>query len=94
MPAVTLENLKAKVAILNRTFGYKNPPQYKKLKSGKFKAVGKGFQLYSAYGKVQLTWSNYAKNTGQTDISGFMSKRDLADCISAIRKAYEMKARR
>ena len=45
MPAITLENLKAKVAILNRTFGYKNPPQYKKLKSGKFKAVGKGFQI-------------------------------------------------
>ena len=88
---ITDKVLEAKVERLNYFYGYKTPPKYKRLKSGKFKAVGKGFKLYFAYGRVQLTYANYAKNTGEYDISGLLTRPNLADVIDAMIKGYNIK---
>ena len=91
---ITDRILEAKVKRLNDAYGYKTPPQYKRLKSGKFKAVGKGFKLYGAYGRTSVTYANYNKgNTGETDVTGLLTKRELADCIDAMIKGIYIKKR-
>mgnify|MGYP003650658885 CR=1 FL=1 len=91
MERITNDILKRKVARLNTVYGYKTPPQYKRLKNGKLKSFGKGFILEGSYGKVEVSWADYKRNTGTTSVTYLMSKRQLSDTMGAMVKAYQLK---
>ena len=91
MARMTDEILRRKVSRLNDVYGYKTPPQYKRLKNGKTKALGKGFILGGSYGGVEVQWADYKRNTGVTSVTYLMKKQELADCMGAMVKAYQLK---
>jgi len=87
----TKDNLDAYLKQLNRTAGFGEGPRYVPQKTGGFKATGKGFMLDYAYGNVALVYANFAKGTGQNNVSDRMSKSAMASCINAMRRGFEFK---
>jgi hypothetical protein len=91
MARMTDAILRKKIDILNRVYGYKTPPEYKRLKSGKYKAVGKGFDFAGSYGRVEVVYINHKKGSGQSSITYLMTKPQLGECIDAMIKGYQSK---
>jgi len=82
---ITQKDLEIKVNRLNSMFKYGKGPHYVRLKNGKIKAKGKGFKLYGAYGRVALHWANFnTGSTGESDISGLLTKKELYYVMQAI----------
>ena len=85
---VTDKDLERELKRLNDTYGFKGYGM-SKLKSGKYKAVGKGFSIYGAYGGVQLVFKK-APTGSQRNISSRMSKRELFEYMQTMREAIRL----
>jgi hypothetical protein len=89
---VTKKDLERELKRLNETFGFKGY-KYGRLKNGKLKPMGKGFDIDSAYGGVSLVFMK-APSTGQSTISRRMSSRELYDYMQSLRSGVDMYRRR
>lgn len=81
---ISQKDLEIKVNRLNSLYKFGKGPHYVRLKNGKIKAKGKGFKLYGAYGRVALHYANFAKGTGESDISGLLTKKELYYVMQSI----------
>ena len=90
---ITDSDLKRELKRLNDTFGFKGY-NFVKLKSGKGKFTGKGFDIDSAYGGVKLVFKK-APSTSQRSISsGYGTKKSLFEEMQAMRKGIDTYKRR
>lgn len=91
--ATSKNNLDAYLKQLNRAAGFGEGPRYIFKKDGTSppKRIGKGFMLDYAYGNVALVYANFAKNTGQYNVSDRMSSSAMASCLNAMRRGFELK---
>jgi hypothetical protein len=92
MSRITNQDLERQLRRLNDAYGFKGYGRTV-LKSGKLKAIGKGFSFYVAYGGVQLVFKK-APSTGQRSISSRMSKKEMFYYIETMIDAVDMYQRR
>jgi hypothetical protein len=92
MSRITKKDLERELKRLNDTFGFKGY-KYTRLKTGKLKPTGKGFDLDSAYGGVSLVFMK-APSTGQRSISYRMTSKELYEYMQALRSGISMYKRR
>jgi len=92
MSRITQKDLERELKRLNDTFGFKGFG-YTKLKSGKFKATGKGFAFYQAYGGTKLVFKK-APSSSQREVSDRMTSREMYEYMQALRSGISMYKRR
>jgi hypothetical protein len=87
MAAVPKAGLQATISTLNRVYGFGVGPRV----GASGKMIGKGFILYQAYGKNQIQYVNFAKNSGRENVTGLHSRGELNDMAHAMIKAIMIK---
>jgi hypothetical protein len=80
--------LEANIATLNKEFGFGKGPRV----GAGGKMLGKGFILYSAYGKAQLQFTNYNPGSGyRADFTGLHTPSQLIDITAYMIRTIRFK---